>query len=46
MTEKRQGELNIVVLYKKSTTIDKIDYFILENEVKNCLEELELYEKK
>lgn len=36
---------NIVVLYKKSTTIDKIDYFILENEVKNCLEELGLYEK-
>ena len=36
---------NIVVLYKKSTTIDKINYFILEKEVKNCLEELGLYEK-
>lgn len=35
--------LNIVVLYKKTTTVDKIDFHVIYDEIKECFEELGIY---
>ena len=35
---------NIIILYKKTTTIDKVDYNIIKNNIINCFKELKLYE--
>ena len=42
--EKLKKGINIVILYKKNTTIDKVDYYIIKAEIINCFRELNLYE--
>ena len=37
--------INIIILYKKETIIDKIDFNIVKDEVIKCLKELNLYEE-
>lgn len=37
---------NIVILYKKSANISNLSFEIVQKEIKNCLKELGLYEKK
>lgn len=35
---------NIVFLYKKTTTIDNLNYNLIEEDIISCLKELDLYE--
>ncbi len=35
---------NIVILYKKSTTIQDIDYYKIKDEIVKCFKDLEIYE--
>ncbi len=35
---------NIVILYKKTTTIENLDFNIIKNDIMNCFKELKLYE--
>ena len=37
---------NIVVLYKKSTKIENLDYSTIYEEIKKCFKELDIYENK
>ena len=37
--------LNIIILYKKTTTIDDIDFYKIQFEIKKCFKELDIYEK-
>ena len=37
---------NIVILYKKSTKIEDLDYSTVYNEIKKCFKELDIYENK
>lgn len=42
--DKLKKGYNIVFLYKKTTTIEKLNYNLIKNDIINCLKELSIYE--
>lgn len=44
--EKLIKGINILILFKKTTSIDILDYNIVKNNVIKCFEELKLYEER
>ncbi len=36
---------SIIILFKKTTTINNVDFYIIKNDIVKCFKELDLYEK-